>query len=517
MKRYQILIFGFALEAFACGAPQEDEPGEPDIRLDPERIEFGTVLTSDGEHVALVTVHNDGDGDLHIQDVEVEDPAAPFNISVLGEMTVHPQSTTQLQVVFAPATSGAWEASALISTDDSDTPETHLVATGDILILDPATWDFGSVTVGCTVEATLTIANTGNADLVVDEVMWEAPNNELALSSLVATPLTMAPGDSAALDISYQPLDEISDSATLSLVSNGSPSPLTQTSVTGTGYYEDNTVDAFFQGGEQPVDILIAVDTSDTMEERLIEVAAQLADFAAAAIALGTDFRLGVIEADDGCVVGPHVWLDATFSASDAATAITAMLDPDHGGGTNADRAFMLLEAAQSETGSGDCNEGLLRENSRLQLVGISDEPEQSVNSWSYYLTLFQSYRDDYTDVVISGVGGDYPSGCDDAVPYTGVYEASVATGGLLLSICDPAWGAALAPLAETTDDTNDRYVLTSEPVPETIVVRIDDVASTLGWTYDSGLNAVVFDADFVPATGSTVEVSYALVGDCGE
>ena len=270
MKSHQILIFVFASGTLSCGASRDAEPGEPAIRLDPERVDFGSVQTSDGEHEALVTVHNDGDGDLHIQGVETDDPTSPFSISVIGETTVPRQSTTQLRVAFAPAFSGAWEVTALVGSDDPDTPESHLVATGEILTFEPDTLDFGSVTVGCTEEAALTVANTGNADLVVEEAMWEAPNNELTFSGLVDAPLTLAPGDYAALDISYLPLDEISDSATLSLVESGSTTPLAQASLTGTGHYEDTTVDTFVQGTEQPVDILVAVDTSDTMEDRLV-------------------------------------------------------------------------------------------------------------------------------------------------------------------------------------------------------------------------------------------------------
>ena len=141
--------------------------------------------------------------------------------------------------------------------------------------------------------------------------------------------------------------------------------------------------------------------------------------------------------------------------------------------GSNTEMAFMLLEEclAQSATTSG-CNYGLIRPDATLALVGISDEVEQSVNSWTYYVSLFQSLKQDPNDVVIHAVGGDYPSGCGMNDPYTGMYEATVATGGLFWSICAQDWGTYLEELAEGSAADLSSFGLTEPPVPETIVVR---------------------------------------------
>ncbi len=66
----------------------------------------------------------------------------------------------------------------------------------------------------------------------------------------------------------------------------------------------------------------------------------------------------------------------------------------------------------------------------------VSDEPEQSVNPYTYYVSLFQGMKADPDDVVIHAVAGDYPGGCGSASAGTGYYEATVATGGVFLSIC---------------------------------------------------------------------------------
>ena len=146
----------------------------------------------------------------------------------------------------------------------------------------------------------------------------------------------------------------------------------------------------------------------------------------------------------------------------------------------------------------------------------VSDEPEQSVNLWPYYVSLFQGMKDDPDDVVIHAVAGDYPGGCGSASAGTGYYEATVATGGLFLSICATDWGSHLQEIAQASaGQLNDSFELTQLPVPETIEVQVDGIRTTTGWQYDAATNAVVFDRDHIPAGGSTVEVEYKLMPDC--
>ena len=55
------------------------------------------------------------------------------------------------------------------------------------------------------------------------------------------------------------------------------------------------------------------------------------------------------------------------------------------------------------------CNYGIVREDAKLNFVAVSDEPEQSTNSYSHYISLFQSYKADPEDVIFHAIGGDYP------------------------------------------------------------------------------------------------------------
>ena len=207
-------------------------------------------------------------------------------------------------------------------------------------------------------------------------------------------------------------------------------------------------------------------------------------------------------------MLGPDGFIDSSFSKRDAIAAFRSMADVDFalsGYGSNTERGFMVTEAALStkNIGTGGCNAGFYRDDAFLSIVHVSDEPEQSVNSWSYYVALFQS------------LAGDYPSGCGSASAGTGYYEATVATGGLFLSICSDDWASSLEDLAAESVVRSDSFELTHQPVPQTIEVKVDGVRIGVGWEYWISSNSIVFERDHVPSGGSVVEVSYQRMPDC--
>ena len=185
--------------------------------------------------------------------------------------------------------------------------------------------------------------------------------------------------------------------------------------------------------------------------------------------------------------------------------------------GSNTERGYMIAEAALSNSniGPGGCNEDYYRSDAFLSIVHVSDEPEQSVNSWSYYVGVFQALKSDPDDVKVHAVAGDYPSGCAGASAGTGYYEGTVATGGLFLSICATDWASHLEDLAAESVAINDSFELSQPAVPGTIEVDVDGLARSTGWYYDASTNSVVFETDLIPAGGSQVEIFYQLLPDC--
>ena len=147
-----------------------------------------------------------------------------------------------------------------------------------------------------------------------------------------------------------------------------------------------------------------------------------------------------------------------------------------------------------------------------LHLVGVSDTGEQSPDSYSSYVSAFQALKDAPSDVAVHAIGGDYPGGCDGASPYTGFYEATVATDGTFLSICTDDWDGLMRDLAAGMVDEDAALVLSQEPVEASIVVEIDGQVHDQ-WSYSAESNAIALTN--TPDNGETVTVRYTIPEDC--
>jgi len=536
MHRPASILVLFGVFAMACteyqvyedggGIKDLDDDKFPSIVLDPDEIDFGGVEVADElEHVEVVTITNEGEADLHIEGVSLQDSGAPFTISSITSVVVQVGNSVQFEVIYDPTTAIADETYIDVESDDPARPvaQVHLLGEGiaPVIEVDPVSYDFGTIYVGCENELALTVTNVGNAPLVLDNFSYNTGSSDLLFGGIDDANgdddglITLAEAEYDEIFVSYLPLDEYSDIAYLIIDSNDPFTPQVQVTQEGNGVYYGTNLDVFEQPIQGATDIIFAVDKSGSMNTELSSVITNFGVFVTTMVNMDSDFHVAVTQADDGCINGSDIWIDNTFTESEAESTVETMVNLGGSYASNTERAFMLIEACLAEVGSGGCNEGLVRDGAKLNLVGVSDEPEQSVNSWSYYLTLFQSYKDDPDDVIIHAVGGDYPSGCSGASAYTGMYEATVATGGQFLSICASDWASHLTSLAEAAAATLDTFQLTADAVDETIVVRIDGVTSTLGWEYDAGQNAIIFETDYIPEGGSTIEVEYALMGDC--
>jgi hypothetical protein len=464
--------------------------------------------------------------------MELLDATAPYVLGALDSVLLPAEASTTFTVTFDPQSSGTFETKVLIDSNDPETPTAEVEIVGDgiapIIDVDPDTYDFGSPYIGCLLEQPFTITNVGNADLIVSDFAYASGSVEFDFDpdsiSNGDLPWTIAPFDSSSqaveVFVDYMAFDEFSDTGFLTVYSNDPYTSEYTVTADGTGTFYGDNLDIFTQPLKSSTDILFTLDRSGSMTDDLAIVAANFETFVDTITGLEADYHVAVGVEDDGCVLGSDPYIDDGFSASDAQDTFTTMADINFtlgAYGSNTERGYMLAEAtlSSSNTGTGGCNEGFLRDDAFLSIIHVSDEPEQSVNSWSYYVSLFQSLKADPDDVVINAVAGDYPSGCGSATAGTGYYEGTVATGGLFLSICATDWASHLEELATESVSINDSFELTQVPVPQTIELSIDGIAVTTGWEFDASINSVVFETDYIPAGGATVEIYYMLMPDC--
>ena len=519
-----VFIISGCIPDYKLSNPTDSTPTQSDtttatIDCTPSSIDFGELRVVEGESLSQpITCSNLGEDDLHILDVSLwGNTEATYSKTAPSSLMLPAGSSMQLMVTFTPTTDATNTASVLVESDDPDQPTVEIPLIGDGIAPDievsPADYDFGSVPIGCEMIQEVQIRNTGRDDLEVESLDFSTGSLDLSFDAAAEEPFngplpwSLAPGESADVYVSYSPLDSFNDTGYLIVSSNDPYSPQELAQQGGTGELYGENTDIFEQPLQAATDILFAVDKSCSMVSsgNLVNVYSNFTTYTSTLDSLNADYRIGIIVQDSGEIFGSVPYIDSE-NADDAPEIAEVMLSGTEGGYTEMGFTLLANGIAQSDW---------LREDAKLNLIGISDEPEQSANTYSAYVSQFQGLKDDPDDVVIHAIGGDYPGGCATADPYTGMYEATVATDGVFQSICATDWGAHLQALAENSTANLRSFSLSEWPVEETIVVSIDAVQTVAGWQYESSNNAVVFDNDHIPEGGAVVEIDYAIQGDC--
>ncbi len=501
------------------------EDGVPDIEVDPLKIDFGDVSVGDGIPVSeVVTIYNVSDTEtgasLNINDVRLADESMPYEISALGSVLVPPGGQTTFTVTFAPITALEYNTKVLVDSNDPDEATTEVKILGQGIApkieVTPSEYDFGTIYIGCESPQPITVGNVGNADLQVTGFEYITASNDLDVDENAAVngalPWTIAPGESKEVYIKYAPLDDFPDEGTVVVSSDDPAQPEAYAHQTAAGELYGENLDIFAQALKSATDILFIVDNSCSMAEEQSNLSSNFTAFAEELETLDVDFQMAVITTDNPDFRG-DMMDETTANLVDEFTtqAVAGTL-----GSGNEMPTEMSYQSGQSGGDSGPGSD-FLRDDAFLAYIYVSDEPDSSPDTWANYLAYAQSIKSDSDMFIAHAISGDWPSGCGSASATNNVYELSVATGGLYLSVCATDWASHLKALVDSSTLDLSSFELSDFPVPTTIVVTVDGVVQTSGWSYDSVDNSVNFDDDHIPAGGSTIEVQYALYGNCSE
>ena len=499
---------------------------EPDILVTPMSVDFGR-MNAENSATEVISVQNVGEGDLHILDIQLDSPNSVYDIGAVGSILVPPDGATSFTITFNPVTAHQESNNILIDSDDPDEPTTVVQLLGEglapIIDVSPAEFDFGQMYIGCEDTLPLVVSNLGNADLEVSEFSFNTAGdlyfdaNETANGQL---PWIISPNSSVDVFIDYFPLDEFSDTSYLTTLSSDLATPSNLTVQYGTGLAYGDSRDLFEQPINGSTDILFGLDWSCSMYGDIANVQANFSAFITTLASMDSDYHVAVVVEDSGCVLGGDTYIDNTMSESDQQAIFTTMIGTSANQGSNTERIFSLFESALSSTNRSNngCNGGFYRDDAKLNLIAVSDEPEQSSNPYTYYTSLFQSLKQDTDDLAMHAIAADNPSNGSSAcgASYNARYEdATIDTSGIYLSICATDWGSHLETLAENASQDLSSFELTGAPVEETIEVAVDGITTVGTWTYNQTDNTVDFGLDHVPEGGSTIEIAYTLLGNC--
>jgi hypothetical protein len=215
---------------YGRGAFEFVRPKGPSIAVNLEKgLAFGTVCL--GPHFVSLEIFNVGKSDLVINSVQRLMGSTSFSVlSTPGTpLVIAAGEHVNFTVKYDPTAAGATEIATIrIVSNDPDAPIVDLAATGRRGTATMATaianaGSFGSVCLGSFVDRKLTINNSGHCPLQVLNITSSAA--EFVTPSVAVYPLVVAPGDSLALPIRFQPTSYGAKAASITLISNDPASP----------------------------------------------------------------------------------------------------------------------------------------------------------------------------------------------------------------------------------------------------------------------------------------------------
>ncbi|MGH9686847.1 MAG: beta strand repeat-containing protein [Candidatus Acidiferrales bacterium] len=194
---------------------------QPQLSINPSSVPFSNVNV--GSNVTkTVTLTNTGSGALNITAATISGSAYTMT---LAPTTINAGASTTFSVTFAPTAAGSAAGNMSITSNAPGSPASiALSGTGlqGSLSANPATVNFGSILVGSSNSASVTLSNTGTAPISVSAA--SVSGTGFTMSGFTAG--TVNPGASSSFSVTFAPKTSGSASGTVSVTSNAPGSPL---------------------------------------------------------------------------------------------------------------------------------------------------------------------------------------------------------------------------------------------------------------------------------------------------
>lgn len=216
-----------------------DEQFEPRIAVSPEDIDFGNVQAGTTAE-EVVTISNTGQADLGINNISLGgDDAASFT-QTNSCTTVAAGESCNVTVTYVPEGEGDQNAVLTIESGDTENPVVDVPLTGTSvlapvpeIVVTPEEVSFGTVMLGETASAEVTIANEGNETLGINAIEIDGADSGDFLQTNDCT--TVAPDQSCTVEVSFTPSDTGGRGATLNISSDDPESPDVSVALSGQG------------------------------------------------------------------------------------------------------------------------------------------------------------------------------------------------------------------------------------------------------------------------------------------
>lgn len=432
------------------------------------------------------------------------------------------------------------------------------------LTIAPAHQDFGAVKPGCaSTTRTFTIYNICSQTVTLTGISMQVaagqpaggPNcpgttacPEFYLTQTPAIPsgglAIPAGGTPVNFQAKYKAIDTGKDSGVIAVnvIQTGMTVPYLVT-LEGEGDANGQNTDVFTQDAQPKADVLFVIDDSCSMDPYQTSLSNNFASFMSYATSANVDWHIGVTTTDmDDATPSPFPGVPG-FPEGEKGRLIGDANNPKILTPTTpnvaqkfADKVRVGTDGSGTETGLAPSvaaltpplsvadNAGFLRQDANLAAIVVTDAPDQSNQSATYYVNSLLNIKgfnkaNMFTFNAIAGFASTAPSGCAgyDTGPDDGTYAAVVnQTNGIKAEICTQNWATALQGLGQTAFGFRTTFFLNAVPdVGQGITVTLDGVnvppttSGTTNWTYDSATNAIVFDPSKAPGPGQNLTITY--------
>ncbi len=491
-----------------------------ELLLTPAELDFGDLVVGEDAEM-LLAVRNIGAAEA-LFFAELVDGTDSFTLAdaCVEHTTLEAISTGECRVRAAPPEAGEHTGTLRLLSNAVEpeiivplsvngiAPEVHAASTS---------CDLGQVVYPCTSQIELSVSNQGSAPLQVFGIEVVGAGDEISASHDWGGGIDIGHDQEAVFSVHYEPVDLAPDVATVTVLTNDPVTPEVAFTCTGEARLTDAVTETFTQH-PSAADFLWVVDNSPDSLALQEKLAAEFPPFLDTLVSHGIDYHLAVVTTETDAFQGPHPVMDPVTVDVDKAFA-DAVLARTHGTYTEQPLKYGSQAITPPLAAPGGENDGFVREDARLRVIFVSDADDDSPDTVTAYVNLFQSLKVDPDWVVAHGVTGQL-AGCTgdwiEAESAQRLEQTFSLTDGYSGSVCETDWTTMLTELAEVSSELVDTFGLGEDPdLTTSPTVAVDGVEATIGWTYEAILNAVVFDADHVPSPGATVTVTYIPLFEC--
>ncbi|MDZ4122234.1 MAG: choice-of-anchor D domain-containing protein, partial [Candidatus Cloacimonadaceae bacterium] len=206
----------------------------PEIQVSAFTLNFGSVVTG-GTVYQDLTISNTGTNPLQISDIQLSPNAfttltPDFSVPVGGNRSV--------RILFSPVVGGSYDGTAIIYSNDPDTPQLQITLSGfaetgiPSIALSPVYHNFGALALGNSSTTNILVANQGNGTLVIDQLLLTEP-----AFTTITVPIVVSAGENHIIPVTFTPSQNQSYTAELIVQSNDPNTPQAIVNLEGEGYH----------------------------------------------------------------------------------------------------------------------------------------------------------------------------------------------------------------------------------------------------------------------------------------